>query len=61
VPGGDRPSTVQQTLPLLPLLLDGSPLVPLPQAFEHPAEKDADEERESEQDVGAHQTFSPLT
>jgi hypothetical protein len=61
VPCRNRSAAVQQALSLPPLLLNLSVLVPLPQASQKPTEKDASEERESEQGVGAaHGTFPSL-
>jgi hypothetical protein len=54
LPGRSRSAAVQQALPLLPLLLNVSLLVPLPQASEQPSEKDTGEDCKSKQDRGAH-------
>jgi len=52
LPCGNRSATVKQALPILPLLLDVSLLVLLPQAPKQSAEKDDSEERdESKQSV----------
>ena len=50
-------ATVEQTVSLLPLLLNVSLLALFPQACKQPAENDANEERESEQDVEPHWTL----
>jgi hypothetical protein len=54
LPGRNRSAAVQQALPLLPLLLNVSLLVPPPQASKQPSEKDAGEDCKSKQDRGAH-------